>query len=78
MTGRRKPEVVDLGKLRLRREVGEKIYALLEDPLRPGRLKYGALKNLSDRLFAEYLRDMDALGQDVLDEILEEGKQLDG
>ena len=63
--------VVDLGRIRLRKELGDKVMLLLEDPLRPGKIKYGSMRNYIEKLVAKDLSERGALAEDVLKCILE-------
>lgn len=72
-----KHAAVDLGRCRVRTDIAEPIFRLLEDPFNPGKIKYGALKALQEKLFAEYLRELDAISEELLQEILKDGKSFE-
>lgn len=73
----KKQDTVNLGMARVRKDVGERIFKLIEDPAKPGRVQYGALKTLLEKLFAQHLKEMDAISDDVLKEILEDERHLE-
>jgi len=73
----KKQDTLDLGRCRVRSDIGEKIQMLIEDPINPGKTQYGALKHLLEKLFAQHLREQEAISDDVLKEILAGGKHLD-
>ena len=68
----RKQEAIDLGRCRVRRDIAEPIALLLEDPAKPGKPKYGALKLLLEKLMAKHLREMEAITDELLEEILKD------
>jgi len=70
----RQQEAIDLGRCRVRKDIGEPIFRLLEDPTKPGKIEYGSLKHLLEKLFAKHLRELDAISEDLLEEILNAGR----
>lgn len=72
----RKQNCIDLGRCRVREDIGEKILALLEDPMNPGKTKYGAFKALLERLFAQHLHELEAISDDKLKELLENERHI--
>lgn len=61
-----------LGNPDIRADLADKVFDLLEDPARPGRVKYGSMRKYLERLVAEDLVRREAVAKGVLDEILEE------
>ena len=70
--GQVKVDVIVLGQLRVRRDLGEKVLAMLEDPLKQGRTKYGEMRKYMERLIAEDLHKRAAVSDELLKEILDE------
>lgn len=68
---RQKTKAVALGVFRIREDLAEKVLTLLEDPMRPGNTRYGAMREYLERLVAEDMHRREALSDEVLQEILE-------
>lgn len=64
-------DVVVLGNIRVRQDLGDLVLALLEDPAKPGKVKYGSMRMYLERLIARDMRERKALSADVLESILE-------
>lgn len=62
--------VVVLGNIRVRKDLGDLVLALLEDPTKPGKVKYGSMRMYLERLIAKDMRERQAIAKDVLDDIL--------
>lgn len=62
---------VTLGLIRIREDLGEKVFTLLEDPMKPGRIKYGSMRVYLEKLIAKDLAERDAIASELLNEILE-------
>lgn len=59
-----------VGTLRIREDLADKICILLEDPVKPGKLGYGKLKDYLETLIAKDLREREAISEELLEEIL--------
>ncbi len=62
---------VTLGLIRVREDLGDKVFALLEDPMKPGRIKYGSMRVYLEKLIAKDLAEREAITSELLNEILE-------
>jgi hypothetical protein len=60
-----------LGLVRVREDLGEKVFSLLEDPMKPGRIQYGSMRLYLEKLIARDLREREAISDELLNEILE-------
>lgn len=63
--------VVVLGNIRVRKDLGDLVLALLEDPVKPGKVKYGSMRMYLERLIARDMRERKALSEDLLNNILD-------
>lgn len=60
----------NLGLLFIREDLANKVEMLLEDPRRPGKRKYGALRVYLEKLIAKDMAERNAIARDVLNDIL--------
>lgn len=72
MAQRSNGAVIVLGQCRIRKDLGEKVKMLLEDPVKPGRIEYGSLKKYLEMLIAKDLRERQAISDELLEEILKD------
>lgn len=61
---------IPLCNLRIREDLGKKVLLMLEDPTKPGRTRYGAMRKYMETLIAEDMRKRSAISEDLLEEIL--------
>lgn len=66
-----KEDVTVLGQCRIRTDLAEKVKILLEDPVKPGRIRYGALKDYLEVLIAKDLQQRKAISEELVKEILD-------
>jgi len=69
--GRQKQNTVPFNT-RIDAKLKEKVDALLEDPLKPGKVKYGGMIAYINKLVAEDLRKREAIGSELLEEMQNE------
>ena len=69
--GRRKTNNVHFN-CKMNREIKVKLDRLLEDPLRPGKVKHGAMAAYMNKLVAEDLARREALTEEFLKEMQDE------
>lgn len=62
---------VSLGLIRIREDLAQKVFTLLEDPMKPGRIKYGSMRVYLEKLVARDLAEREAITSEVLNEIME-------
>lgn len=60
-----------LGLVRIRKDLGDKVFDLLEDPMKEGRIQYGSMRVYLEKLIARDLREREAISDELLNEILE-------
>lgn len=60
-----------IGVLRIREDLAKKVQALLEDPMIPGRIKYGSMRTYLERLIAQDMNERKAISDELLKDILE-------
>ncbi len=63
--------VAVLGNIRVRKDLGDLVLALLEDPMKPGKVKYGSMRMYLERLIAKDMRERQAIAEVTLNKILE-------
>lgn len=60
-----------LGVIRIREDLADKVFTLLEDPMKQGRIKYGSMRNYLERLIAQDMNERRAISDELLKDVLE-------
>ena len=59
-------------KITIREDLAKKLDVLLEDPLQPDRMQYGAMRKYLEKLIAKDMHERKAMSAETLDKMLDE------